>query len=122
VKLPATERVPYVALVITAVFAIQIATQDGMNLSTATSMLFWGEAIAIAPLMRASGMADASTNVQFVAMISIIFIVLAFIETAMLIVLRKANPRVRWLVRAIAGVLVIGLLLFTPAAPPMHLF
>lgn len=72
--------------------------------------------------MRATGMADASTNVQFVAMIAIIFIVLAFLETAVLIVLRRTTARVRWLVRAVAGVVAIGLLLFTPPAPPMRLF
>jgi hypothetical protein len=121
-QLKGFERFPYVALVITVVFAIQISVQNGMSLSMATSTLFWGEAIAVAPLMRATGMADATTNVQFAAMIAIIFIVLAFVETAVLIVLRRASARVRWLVRAVAGVIVIGLLLFTPQAPPMRLF
>ncbi len=67
-------------------------------------------------------MGDASTTVQMCVLVGVLFIVLAFLETAAIIVLRKAAPRVRWIVRGSAGVIAIGLLLFTPAAGPMRMF
>lgn len=116
------ERFPFAAALVTAVFAVLIATQNGSELSVATSLLFWGEAIALAPLMRMTGIANATTSVEFVAMMSILFAAFALVETLGIFVLRKVSPRARWLVRGVGCAVAIGLLLFTPPAPPMRLF
>jgi hypothetical protein len=116
------ERIPIVALVVTAVFALEVLVLSSASLSTVTAALFWGLAIGLAPLMQETSMGDASTTVQMVVLVGVLFIVLAFLETAVIIILRKATPRVRWIVRGSAGVIAIGLLLFTPSAGPMRMF
>lgn len=116
------ERLPIVALVVTAVFALEVLVLSSASLSTVTAALFWGLAIGLAPLMQETSMGDASTAVQMIVLVGVLFIVLAFLETAVIIILRKATPRVRWIVRGAAGVLAIGLLLFTPPAGPMRMF
>ncbi len=121
-KASLVERFPIVALAVTAVFAFEVLVVSSASLSTVTAALFWGLAIGLAPLMQETSMGDASTTVQMVVLVGVLFIVLAFIETAVIIILRKATPRVRWIVRGMAGVLAIGLLLFTPPAGPMRMF
>jgi hypothetical protein len=121
-KPPANERFPYAAFVVTAVFAIEILTRSSAEVSSAASIVFWGEAGMLAPLMQSVGMGNAPTGAIFTALIAILFIVLAFLETAFLILARRATPRVRWLVRATVAAVAVGLLLFTPAAGPMRLF
>jgi hypothetical protein len=116
------ERIPIVALVVTAVFALEVLVLSSASLSTVTAALFWGLAIGLAPLMQETSMGDASTTVQMVVLVGVLFIVLAFLETAVIIILRKATPRARWIVRGSAGVIAIGLLLFTPSAGPMRMF
>jgi hypothetical protein len=116
------ERFPIGALIVTIVFAVETALSISSNLTVAAATVFWGLAIALAPLMQMTSMSDASTAIQVVVLLGVLFIVLAFIETAVIIILRKATPRVRWIVRGALAVLAIGLLLFTPAAGPMRMF
>jgi hypothetical protein len=116
------ERFPIGALIVTIVFAVETALSISSNLTVAAATVFWGLAIALAPLMQMTSMSDASTAIQVVVLLGVLFIVLAFIETAVIIVLRKTTPRVRWIVRGALAVLAIGLLLFTPAAGPMRMF
>jgi hypothetical protein len=121
-KPPGNERVPYAALVITAVFAIEGAMRSGADLTVAESSVFWGIAIAVAPIMQLTSMANASPAILFAAIVAILFIVLAFIETAFLIIFWRARPRLRWMVRATVAVLAVAALLFTPATGPMRMF
>lgn len=116
------EWFPIAALLVTAVFAVLITTQNGFSLSVVTAALFWGEAIAVAPLMQMTGIGDAPTWVEFIVMMAIVFIVFALVETLVLFILRRASARARWIVRGVACAVGVGLLLFTPPAPPMRLF
>jgi hypothetical protein len=116
------ERFPITAIVVTAVFALQVVVLSSASLSMVTAALFWGLAIGLAPLMQETSIADAATTVQVTAVFAVLFIVLAFLETAVIIILRKTTPRVRWIVRGTAGVIAIGLLLFTPSPGPMRMF
>ena len=56
------------------------------------------------------------------ALVAVLFIVLAFLETATLIILRRTTSRVRWIVRATVTAIAVALLLFTPLAGPMRMF
>jgi hypothetical protein len=104
------------------VFAIEGAMRSGADLTVAESTVFWGIAIAVAPMMQLTSMSNASPAILFAAIVAILFIVLAFIETAFLIIFRRASPRLRWMVRAIVAVVVVAALLFTPANGPMRMF
>ncbi|HEY3675894.1 MAG TPA: hypothetical protein VGK84_07850, partial [Candidatus Tumulicola sp.] len=101
-KPPGNERVPYAALLITAVFAIEGAMRSGADLTVVESSVFWGIAITLAPMMQLTSMSDAPPAILFAAIVGVLFVVLAFIETAFLIILRRATPPVRWMVRATA--------------------
>jgi hypothetical protein len=115
------ERFPVAALVVTVVFAIE-TTFSSASMSSVAAALFWGLAIGLAPLMQETSMGDASTTVQIGVLLGVLFIVLAFLETAVIIILRKTTPRVRWIVRGTAMLIAVALLLLTPAAGPMRLF
>lgn len=116
------ERFPIVALAVTVVFALEVLVFSSASLSTVAAAVFWALAIALAPLMQETSMSDASTTGQVSVIFAVLFIVLAFVETSVIIILRKTTPRARWAVRGTAGVLAIGLLLFTPSAGPMKMF
>ncbi len=47
---------------ITAVFAIEVMTRSSADVTAAASMLFWGEATTLAPLMQSIGMGNAPTT------------------------------------------------------------
>jgi hypothetical protein len=121
-KPPRNERVPYASLLITAVFALEGAFRTGPDLTVVESSVFWGIALALAPMMQLTSMSDASPAIIFAAIVGILFVVLGFIETAFLILFRRATPRLRWTIRTTAAVLAVAALLFTPATGPMRLF
>ena len=73
-------------------------------------------------MMQLTSMSDASPAIIFAAIVGILFVILGFIETAFLILFRRATPRLRWTIRTTAAVLAVAALLFTPATGPMRLF
>jgi hypothetical protein len=121
-KATGAERMPVGAIVVTAVFAIELTVRSSSDVTVAAAAVFWGLAIALAPSMQALGMSNAPATVEVVALVAVLFIVLAFLETTSIIVLRGTTPRVRWIVRAVAAIVAVALLLFTPAAGPMRMF
>jgi hypothetical protein len=116
------EWLPIAAVVVSAVFAIEILFLGSANLSAVAAALFYGLAIVLAGVMQETSLPDASTAVQVAIIVGVLFIVLAFLETVVVTIFRRATPRVRWMIRSTAAVLAVGLLLFTPAAGAMRLF
>jgi hypothetical protein len=116
------EWLPIAAVVVSAVFAIEILFLSSANLSAVAAAFFYGIAIVLAGVMQETSLPDASTAVQVAIIVGVLFIVLAFLETVVVTIFRRATPRVRWMIRSTAAVLAVGLLLFTPAAGAMRLF
>lgn len=112
------ERFPICTIVVMAVFVIEGLTRRGADQTVAESAVFYGLASVLAPMMQL-GSIDVKPVVIVVAIIAMLFIILAFIETAIFIVLRKSTSRVRWAVRWTAAVIAVALLLFTPPVGPI---
>lgn len=113
-----TERFPVGAIVVTVVFAIQGLARRGGDVTVAHAAVSYGLADVLAPMVQL-GSLDVKPMALVAAIVTMLFIVLAFIETAILIILRKSTPGVRWTVRATAAVIAVALLLFTPAVGPI---
>jgi hypothetical protein len=113
------ERFPVGAIVVTAVFVIEGLTRRGGDVTVAQSAVSYGLANVLAPMVQL-GSLDVKPTLLVAAIVTMLFIVLAFIETAIFIILRKSTPGVRWTVRAAATVIAVSLLLFTPAVGPIQ--
>jgi hypothetical protein len=112
------ERFPIGAIVVTAVFAIEGLTRRGADLTVAESGVFYGLASVLAPMMQL-GSPDVKPMLVFAGIVALLFIILAFIETAIFFILRKTTSRIRWMVRVTATVIAVALLLFTPPVGPI---
>ena len=112
------ERFPLGAIVVTAVFAIEGLTRRGGDVTAAQSAVSYGLADVLAPMVQL-GSLDVKPMVLVAAIVTMLFIVLAFVETAIFIILRKTTPSIRWTVRAVATVIAVALLLFTPPVGPI---
>jgi hypothetical protein len=112
------ERFPVGAIVVSVVFVIQGLTRRGPDVTIAQSDVVYGLASVLAPTMHL-GSLDVKPMVIIAAIVTLLFIILAFVETAIYVVLRKTTSRVRWTVRAAAVAIAVALLLFTPPVGPM---
>jgi hypothetical protein len=112
------ERFPVGAIVVTAVFVIQGLTRRGADVTIAQSDVVYGLASVLAPMMHL-GSLDVKPMGLIAAIVTLLFIILAFVETAIYVVLRKTTSRVRLTVRAAAVAIAVALLLFTRAVGPM---
>ena len=100
------EHFPVFALAATALFALEVIFWGAAPTQAAQS-LFFGLAIALAPLIQAAHLDSVPSGVG----VSIVLVVMRF--------LRGYRARLRWIVRASALLVFAAILFLTPAAAPM---
>jgi hypothetical protein len=88
----------------------------------AATVLLFGIALAMAPLMQALGFGDLPGVAIGGIVAVVLFLVLAAIELIAMHLLRRRPAKVRWIVRAVALFVYAAILFFTPPTGPMRTF
>lgn len=112
------EHFPVFALAATALFALEVIFWGAAPTQAAQS-LFFGLAIALAPLIQAAHLDSVPSGVGVSIVLVTFFLVFAAIELVVMRFLRGYRARLSWIVRASALLVFAAILFLTPAAAPM---